>query len=140
MIGYEGEDLDGLSAATAAAISSNRGAGGPAGSSRTDLRDEGIFGRLSVYSEGIGSVSTFSSYHVPVWLSAEIDMPVEGLRSIIPSPYIGSSGIAADVWTCCEGKYEPSWLKVKSASSRDLFREGFVDIGVMESVGVQEVE
>lgn len=144
MVGCDDDDDDddfgGLSDAAAAAISSNRGIGGAVGSSRTDLRAVGIFSRSPTLIEPWGSFSTFSSYQVPVWLSAEIDMPVEGLSSIIPSPYRGSSSIGAGVLTCCEGKYEPSWVKVKSVSSRERFREGFVEMGVVELVGVQEVE
>ena len=46
-----------------------------------------------------------------------------------------TSGMSA-----CE-KYEPSAISSSKAdSSRDLLREGFVEIGVIASTGVQDVE
>lgn len=63
--------------------------------------------------------------------------------SVMPSPYIGSSGIGAGVltWSSSEGKYDPSASTFsKAVSSRDLLREGFVEMGVMESTGVHDVE
>jgi len=64
-------------------------------------------------------------------------------NNVMPSPYIGSSGIGAGVltWSSREGKYDPSASIFSNAvSSRDLLREGFVETGVMESTGVHDVE
>lgn len=137
MVGWAVEDFDGLSGARAVAMSS--GGGGAAGSSRTDLREGGNSGLLRNGLADLGFISTFSSCHVPVWLPAETDRSVLGLRRTITSPSRGSPAIGAGALDWPEGKYEPSWPH-ESDSSRDLLRDGFVEIGVMESTGVQEIE
>lgn len=44
-------------------------------------------------------------------------------------------------WSTRDGKYDPSASALSNAvSSRDLLREGFVEMGVIESTGVQVVE
>jgi hypothetical protein len=50
-----------------------------------------------------------------------------------------SSGIGAGI-ASAEEKYEPSTEESKVLSSRERFLDGFVDIGVMPSLGVHDVE